>query len=111
MTMVKNDGFSKTQINELKKLFTDSFVENFNDILLPSLDKMSEDLGDLKKRIKSLEDKVTVMDEKLDGLRIELADIRRRLTDLENDTPTMTSIMSLKNRVVILEKKLGISLT
>jgi predicted nuclease with TOPRIM domain len=119
--MKQDSGFSKKQKDELgsiikvaikeefKQQFANSFSEQFKEVLLPSLDKMSDDLEDIKTRIGKLEEKITVVDEKLDELRLELTDIKRRLDDLENDTPTMTSFLSLKARVESLEKKFGIT--
>lgn len=96
---MKNDqGFTKKQKAELGEMFSDLFKE----VVLPSLEILSDRLDGIEKRLKSMEDK-------LDEVWAELCDLKRRVKDLEMSTVEMKSYLNLKARVSVLERRVGIA--
>ncbi len=103
---MKNDqGFTKKQKTELGEMFADLFKE----VVLPSLEILSDRLDRIEKRLDSMEKRLKSLEDKIDEVWAELNDLKRRVKDLEMSTVEMKSYLNLKARVSVLERRVGIA--
>lgn len=104
-----NQGFTSLQKTELKQIISTSFVDLFKEIVQPSLDNLLERLDKVENRMAGLEERMSKLEDKVDSLRVEVYDLKRRVKDLEMNTVEMRSYLNLRQRVVELERKTGLT--
>ena len=103
--MKDDQGFTKKQKTELGEMFADLFKE----VVLPSLEILSDRLDGIEQRLNKIETRLKSLEDKMDEVWAELNDLKRRIKDLEMSTVEMRSYLGLKARVEILEQRVGIA--